>query len=189
MASKVSICNFALSRLGVSSITSLTDNTVEAKACNLIYDDIADEVMVEGEWSSTIVRATLAQTTNTPTYEFTYEYQLPVSPLTLKVLSLDEFPPGSNDYKIEGDKLLTDLTAVNIRYIGRITDTQQYGVLLQRAIVARLALELNYSLTSDKGLTQQLEAQYERVLDRNLTSDNVQGSKDIVSTPDLDEVR
>ena len=189
MASKVDICNFALSRLGSSSITSLTDNTIEAKACNLLYDDLADEVMVEGEWTTTVVRTDLAQTTNTPTYEFSLEYQLPVSPFALRVLSIDEGIPGANNYRIEGDKLLTNLTSVNIRYIGRITDTQQYGVLLQRAIVARLALELSYRLTGDKAFSATLQDQYNNVLASNLSADNQQGHKDVVVTPDLDEVR
>ena len=36
MTSKVQICNMALSRLGASTITSLTDNTTEANLCNTL---------------------------------------------------------------------------------------------------------------------------------------------------------
>lgn len=189
MASKVSICNQALSRLGADSITSLTDNTIEAKACNLIYDDIADEVILEGDWTAAIQRASLAKTANTPTFGYTNEFQLPVSPFCLKVLNVDEIPVGYNAYKIEGDKLLTDMSTVKIRYLGRITDTEKYGTLLQRVIIARLALELGYRLTADKALLDRLEQQYDRVLSQALANDGQQGSKDEISTPDLTDVR
>ena len=155
----------------------------------LIFDDLADEVMLEGEWATAITRATLAQTTNTPVFDYDFEYQLPVLPFCLKVLELDESPVGTNRYAIEGDKLLVDMTTVGIRYIGRITNTEKYGNNLQQAIVARLALELAYRLTGDKGTARILEDQYNRILTRGLASDGQQGSKRIVVTPDLTEVR
>lgn len=145
--------------------------------------------MIEGEWTSTVRRRALAQTTNTPAFEFTYEYQLPVSPFCLKVLNIDEAPIGSGKYKIEGDKLLSDAIAVNIRYIGKLTDTEDYGILLQKAIVSKLALELSYRLTSDKTLSNSLSIDYERALINGLSGDGQQGSKDTISTPDLTEVR
>ena len=107
MASKVQICNVALSRLGASTITSLTDGTTEAKLCNTFFDEIADRAMVQGSWTTLIKRADLARTTATPIFGFTNEFQLPVDPKSLKVLNINEGivnedRTGRTDYRIEG---------------------------------------------------------------------------------------
>lgn len=189
MASKVQLCNMALSRLGANTITSLTDNTPEAKLCNTFFSEIADQVMIEGSWTSTISRATLAQTTNTPSFDFTYEYQLPVNPFCLKVLNINETVPGSEPYRIEGDKLVTDATSIKIRYISRITDTQSWDPYLSRAFVARLSSELAYPLTGDAQKAEIEFEKYMKYVEEGLILNGQQGSKDIVSNTYLTEDR
>lgn len=189
MTSQVQICNLALSRLGASTITALTDNTTEAKLCNTFFTDIADEVMIEGSWPCTIKRTGLARTTNTPSFGFTYEYQLPVDPFCLKVLQIDEDIPGSIDYRIEGDKLLTDESTVKIRYIARLTDTEDWDTFLRRAFISRLASELAYPLTGEESKARAELEKYEMYVQRGLAQAGQQGSKDEVIATDLTEVR
>ena len=189
MASNVQLCNLALSRLGAATITSLTDNTAEAKLCNTFFSDIADEVMAEGSWTSTMTRAELAKTTNTPEFGFTNEFQLPVDPWALKIISINEDTVGDTEYAIEGDKLLTDSDSIKIRYVARLTNTGDWDIYLQRAFVARLASELVYPLTGD---TRKSELEYQRylkIVQESLALNGQQGSKDRMVSPDLIEVR
>lgn len=179
----------AISRLGASTITSLTDNTTEAKLCNTLFNDLADRVMIQGSWSSTIKRASLARTTNTPVFEYTYEYQLPVDPKCLRVLNINETVPGDTDYRIEGDKLLTDATAVKIRYIAQLTDTEDYDIMLTEAIEILLASYLAHPVAGDKTLAETLRREYFGILANNLAVDGQQGSKAVVSSTDLTEIR
>ena len=178
MASKVEICNSALQRVGATRITALTDGTEEAVSCNTIYDIIADEVMSSGAFSSTVRRVALAQTATTPVYEFTYEYQLPVDPKCLKVLSIDGATPSSIPYAVEGDKLLTDETTVNIKYVTRLSSTESYGPYLTKAIISRLASELAYRFAGTQSLKDSLMAQYQLDLATALAEDSLQGVSD-----------
>lgn len=189
MASKVQICNIALSRLGANRITSLTDNTEEARICNVLYNDIAEEVMAEGSWSSTINRAALNVTTNTPSYGYTKEYQLPTNPPFLRILEINDTKPGETDYRIEGDKLLCDVSGIKIKYIGNITDTQSYDVFLKRAITSRLTAELAYTLTGQRNIGDFWYARYERDVQVGLALDGQQGSNQITISDDLLDVR
>lgn len=189
MASKVQICNLALIKIGESIITSLTDNTERAKACNIIFDDMADEVMSEGPWTSAVARAKLNQLSDTPNHGFSYQYQLPTDPYCLKVLRIDEDLDGLYEYKIEGSKLLTDLTSVNIEYIGRIEDTEQYDVDLKKAIISRLAAELSYRFTGSASVTEKLIQEYKENLANGLSNNNQQGSIDIVNNDTYTDVR
>ena len=189
MTSKVQICNLALSRLGASTITALTDNTTEAKLCSTFFNDIADEVMMEGSWTSTVKRASLAKTTNTPAFQYSSEFQLPVDPFCLKVLNIDEDTPGDISYRVEGDKIVSDNASMKIRYIARLTDTEDWDILLRRAFVARLASELAYPLTGDAAKVQAEFELYQFFVKEGLAIDGQQGSKEIVTSVDLIEVR
>jgi hypothetical protein len=52
MASEINICNRALQSIGTrTSIVSLTENSKEAKNCNLIYADTRDEVLSMAHWN------------------------------------------------------------------------------------------------------------------------------------------
>lgn len=189
MPSKVQICNMALSRLGASTITSLTDATTEAKLCNTLFDDLADRVMVQGSWATVIARAELANTTVTPKFGYSNEFQLPVDPFCLKVLNVNDSTPGESSYRIEGDKLLTDSSSVKIRYISRLTDPQGYGTLLTEAIEVLLGSYLALPISGDARMAANMRQEYVDLINHNLAIDGQQGSKERVVADDLIEIR
>jgi len=189
MASKVSICNMALSRLGAATITSLTDGTQESKLCNTFFDLVADRVMMQGTWSSTVKRATLARTTNTPTFGFTFEYQLPVDPKSLKVLNVSEETDGSIDYVVEGDKILTDESTLKIRYIAQLTDTEDWDPMLTEAVELLLAAYLALPITGQAPIAEKMKQEYFSFLNNNLAIDGQQGSSQEYISVDLTGVR
>ncbi len=194
MSSKVQICNLALARINGSRITSLTDNTNEAKLCNLLFNDIADEVMMEGPWPSVISRATLNLTTNTPEFGFTFEFQLPTSPFCLRVITINKDDTGGSingplTFRIEGNKLLANVNDIKIEYISRVTDTQSFDPALRRAIVSRLSSELSYPLTGSATLSQAMFDRYRLDVSEGLSIMTQQGSSSRIRSDDLDEVR
>lgn len=179
----------ALSRLGANTITSLTDNTTEAKLCNTLYNDLADRVMMQGSWTSTIKRTSLARTTNTPSFGYSYEFQLPVDPKCLKVLNVNDSTPGDIDFRIEGDKLLCDSSTIKIRYIAQLTDTEDYDPLLTEAVESILASYLALPIAGDRVLAERLKSEYYELINHNLAIDGQQGSKEQLVSDDLIEVR
>lgn len=189
MSSKVQICNLALSRLGASRITSLSDNTTEAKLCKTFFDDIADEVMMRGPWNSTVSLKALNKTSNTPAFGFDSEFQLPTDPFCLRVLNINEDIPGTYEFIISGDKLLVSLSAVKVKYIGRVTDTEKYDPMLRAAIVSRLAAELSLAITGSASVQERMFRLYEQQIVDGLMIDGQQGSGITTVSPDLDEVR
>lgn len=195
MASKLDLANQALTMLGVKRLTSLTDGTAHAKLVNEIIDDVIKEVMIDGAFSSTIRRASLNATSNTPVYEYTYEYQLPTNPLCLKVIELEELQINALQYaagyeaepsfRIEGDKLLSDTSTAKIKYIAYITDTGSYDAALSMAIKARLTADLAYPITGSATLAEKLYSKYERVLARAKSIDGQNGGRVYIDSNDL----
>ena len=189
MASKVQICNLALSKLGAGRITSLTDGSETANLCNTLFDDIADEVMIEGPWTSVIARAELAADATAPEYHFTHQFTLPTDPYCLRVLDINEDVPGQYEFKIEGRKLLSEISTMKIRYISRVEDTESFDAMLKRSIVLRLASELAYPLTGNRTLAAQLIEEYKSSVSNGLSVDGQQGSTEHIQTNDLTDPR
>lgn len=184
---KVLLCNMALLKLGKATISSLTEATTEAQQCNLIFDEIRMSVLAEGPWAFAIKRAEPGQLSSTPEYEFDYEHQLPTD--FIRLLSINENTPGTYDHRIEGNKVLSNITAMEIRYIADITNVNLWDPLFKTAFVLRMAAELSYYFRGDKNLTALLFEQYRDAVDRGLAIDGKQGSNEVIVSPDLTEIR
>lgn len=192
MSSKVSICNMALAQLGTSStgrIVSLSDNTVAANTCSLLIDEVIDRAIMQGSWTSAIRRANLALLVSTPEYGYTYQFQLPTNPFCLRVIGVDEATPNSTDYRIEGDKLLANYNTMKIRYLCRLTDTEDFDPMLTEAVETLLAAYLAIPLTGDKKLAEALFDRYTKLVVRNLALNGQQGSKEVIQATTFTEIR
>lgn len=149
--SKVSICNAALTALGAGLITSLTENSESARACNARLDDMVDEVIRAHAWGCAVAQTELAQNIAAPIFGFSYSYALPTSPYCLRVLKLSEEDSGYV-WRITGRNLETDSETANIDYLKRITDVTEMDADLTEAIAARLAAEVAYRLTGNSAI-------------------------------------
>jgi len=191
MASKVTIANLALAgELSKDQITALTDNTKAAKLVNLMFDDVAKEVMTLGSWSSATSRQTLAQDATAPDWEYLYRYPLPTDPKFLGMIKINELLPGQIPHSIESGYLLTDESTVKIQYKSWQTDTEKWDSMLQRCVVLKLAERLCYTLTGNIALKKTLLAEFEDALNKGLGIDGMnQGDDDLTVTDDLKDVR
>ena len=119
MASVVDICNSALNLLGASTISTITEDTKNARLCNQRYEPIRNRVMRSHNWNCLIKRVQLAQDSTAPVVEYSYAYTLPTD--CLRVLKIHNGSTDSIksalDYKIEGRKVVTDETTIYLVYI------------------------------------------------------------------------
>ena len=197
MASVVDLCNRALDLLGAANITSLTENSKEARLCNGNFDDVRDAVLRSHPWNIAITRRELAKDSDTPAFGFSFQYSLPTDPFCLRVLSFwnsnvnnDVAAYDSNVmFKIEGRKVLSNEGTCNIIYIGRVTDTEQYDSLLNKAISARLAAEIAYNITGSNRVSQGMIAIYEDRLKEAKGVDSMEGFPEQPQADDFTNIR
>lgn len=187
MSSKTQLCNLALTQLGAGTIISLDDGTENADSCRTLFDDISDEVISLGPWTSCVFRADLAPLATTPTYGYDVEYQLPTNPYCLRLL--DVYVDDRNSYVVEGRKILTDSSSLKIRYIGRPSDTEDYDQMLKRAIVARLKSCLAYKITGQSSVADRCNQEYMTALKEGLAVDGKQGTSEFMRSLGLLEIR
>jgi len=187
MTSVVEICNSALNILGANNITALTEDSKNARLCNQRYEPLRDAVFREHTWNCLVKRVQLAQDTASPTHEYTYQYQLPSD--CIRVLSLGGYHDGSSSnvdggqkFKVEGRKILTDEDTVYLIYSARVADPTQYDSLLIESIVARLAAELCYAITSSTSLAVALKQDYNEKLRLARHADATEGTPDYIDS-------
>tara|TARA_R110000782_G_scaffold55304_3_gene116572 strand:- start:379 stop:969 length:591 start_codon:yes stop_codon:yes gene_type:complete len=173
MPSVVDICNNALIDLGASVISSLTEDSKAARLCNQRYDSIRDTVFRSHPWNCLVNRASLAADSVAPAFEYTYQYTLPTDPYCLRVLTLET---ADFLYKVEGRKILTDEGTVNLIYVGRVLDPNQYDHSLLETLSAALAAALAYPLIGSVSLSSQMQANYKQKLIESRFVDATEGS-------------
>ena len=200
MPSTVDIANYALNNLGASNISSLDENSKAARIVNQRYEAVRDAVFRAHPWNCLIQRAQLAQETDAPAFGYTYQYALPTNPYCLRVL---EFSNGTLSYPqdnitnnsggpvfvIEGRKLLTDEAVARIKYIGRITDPQQYDASLVEALSARLAAEVCYAITGSTSMVQIQTSLYEAKINEARFNHATEGATQRLEASDFIESR
>lgn len=105
--------------LGANPITSFNEGTDSANICDRLYPDVRDQALTIYPWSFSFKKIKLSRLITTPTTEYKYEYQLPgdrISPPRRVFASASPGAPTVNTYRIQQDKLLTDLEEVWIDY-------------------------------------------------------------------------
>ena len=148
-----------------------------------------EDVISQGAWSTCIRRVALNQTVNTPLYGYTYEYQLPTDPSIVKLLNVQDEHVNDIDYRVEDDKLLANESAVNVKYVGLITDPGSYGPYLSNVVARRIAAEIAYKLTGSVSMQNAAYGRYQSELKKALAKDGEQGSAQYLHNDTLTRIR
>jgi len=160
--SETKICNRALQKVGAARITSLTENSSEARACNMVYELLRDAELRAHPWNFAGKRIQLAASAEVPAFGKAYEYPLPVDFLKLRE---DDVPTYSRDWIIEGKKILTDEGGpLNVRYTKRVTDVTEMDPLYVESLACRIAIELCEELTQSNSKKESLKDEYKTAI-------------------------
>ena len=160
MASVVDICNSALNLLGASTISSLTEDSKNARLCNQRYEPIRNRMFRSHAWNCLTKRVPLAKDSTAPVVEFANQYTLPTD--CLRVLKVHTGTTDSIkdqiDYVVEGRKIKTDEGTIFLIYIATITDPNQYDTYLTEALAAAIAADLAYAITNNATLANNYQS-------------------------------
>lgn len=164
MASVVSICNLALSNVGKTNISALTEASAEARACNQFYEHVRDVMLQVYPWRFAAKTASLAEVTNDKPGSWEYAYSRPTDCLKVRWLRSEysETEPTNttigqeiaNPYEAEGGTIYCDLSPAFLRYTFKQTDPTRFSLLFIEALSWQLAVRLAMPLTRDPKVRQ-----------------------------------
>lgn len=164
MASVVEICNRALQKLGARRISSLSEDSVNGRACNACYEVLRDAELQAHKWNFAIERVELAADSPAPTWGKANSFTLPSD--FLKLADPDpEWNENTIDYQIEGTKIFTNYDApLQLRYVKKVTDANTMPALFREALSSRMAMELAEELTQSNSKRATAEIDYKRAI-------------------------
>lgn len=163
--SSTDICNLALAHIGEGRIASLDEDTVAARACALHYTLTRDELLRSHRWNFAQSRVVLSVLAEAPAFGWEYQFELPED--CVRVLEVNDSEFGdviSEEFIIEGRRLLADTNEVNLVYTRKIDDVTEFDALFVKAFAVRLAIALAETIRGTTGKTAELLQVYERVV-------------------------
>jgi hypothetical protein len=155
MASDAKIASDALILIGLEPIASLSQDVQSARVVRPLYEQLRDELLEEHPWKFARARAALAMLDAKPTFGYARAFQLPTD--CLKVISTE---PRAG-HEIEGGRLLTDLPAVSIKYVRKVTDPAAMPPLFRAALAAKIAGRIAFKFGGQVQV-ERMEALFER---------------------------
>ena len=159
MSSVVQICNIALTNVGETKIAALNEENERARVVNLRYEDCRDSVLRSHPWNCAVHRVELSADVSAPVWGYAKRFALPAD--CLRVLDIENY---FEEYEVEGRYILTDSTAVKLKYIKKITDPNDFDSLLVHAISLKLASEIAENLTGRADLRDRMFTKYLQIL-------------------------
>lgn len=155
------IANQALKTLTEKLINSLNDGTPNANYCRQFLGSAIETALGEGDWGCARARAVLNQLVERPAHTFNYYYQIPGDHIHPTEKGVDT---GGEDWEIDGDRLATDATAVNLSYIARPEDPAKLTPAIRDLIAAQLAVRLAIPLAKNEKKKLEIAGEYAAAL-------------------------
>lgn len=189
-ASEVSIANESLLLLGANTITSFSDDDVNAVLADRFYHNERDAVLRSHRWNCAIETTNLASLSDTPIIDWEYQFTLPVDPYCLRVLDVRTVTGDIKlDFAVQGRKLLSEESTVDITYIKRVEDPSQFDSLLYQTLVFRLAWKLAFPITRSHTVMTHMGTMYEAIAREARAIDSQEGTPEVIETDTLTDVR
>lgn len=164
MATKLSVVNTALSRLGQTPLASAAalaaDSTSNAgRVAELHWDDALEELLRAFPWNWAKARTSLPLASPSPLFEWTYAFELPDDYVTLLAINETSLEKLGDWWEIESGYLYTDDIAsgdvVHVEYIYKPTESatdafvDRMDPLARNALVTLLASKIAPAITQD----------------------------------------
>jgi hypothetical protein len=184
MATQVSICNMALSNIGIKKqISAIDDPNQEAEMCLLHYDVALEEALAEGDWGFARRRVDLVTEAGTPPEPWAYQYQYPSNCAAIRRID-DERASRHSDSRIpfttetndsNARIVFTDQEDAVVIYTRLETTPTLYSAAFVRYMSWVLASKIAMPLTGDEDLAEGAEKmamhELEKAFSKNLENE------------------
>lgn len=149
--SDISICSTALLALGERPINSFVENNTPARLCSNMYGSVRDNMLRQHVWNFAKTRVRLSPDADAPAFGYSYQFTLPGDFIRLIEVNGQQavgssWPAG---YSIEGTKVLTNYSSLELRYIYRNDAPQTWDAAFIEVVMLAMKKALAYPITRD----------------------------------------
>lgn len=159
--SKVSLTNKALTLCGATPITSLDDDTNNARIANRVYEISRRSILTECMWSFATTRVTLAVSSESMAWDYSEEAYVYVRPAD--VLRIFDVSDQYATWRVEGDYILSDTNNLGIKYVYDHDDPSKYPPQFTEAFSDKLCSDISYMIINSAPKAEAFLAKYNTV--------------------------
>lgn len=160
------IANRALNLIGETALQDFTGTSESTQNITIQLPSVVQSVLSQHTFKCARKRTSLAAVLDAPAYGYRYAYQLPSD--YCRIVEVN----GTEDFSIEGDKLLSNDTGIFITYIALPETPQTLTPAIQECIVYLLAHTLARTTTTNDNLAVILYQQYTALLAQAIKHDD-----------------
>lgn len=160
-ATITTVCNLALGKLGARKIIDITEESNEARACKMFYDEVRDDVLRSHRWNFAIKRQTLTVIASEPAFGWRNGFQLPTDCLRVFEVNGWQESRREGNWEIEGKLIMVNEDSADIRYLRRIEDANQFDSIFVEAFASKLASAITMAITGSGDMSKDLLKEYE----------------------------
>lgn len=160
--STVQIVNKALVLCGAKTISSLTEDTNNARVCNSIYELALRDILGECPWTFALSRATLSTTvasTTIPWYYTDESYVYTKPTVALLVMAADQ----DTVMREEGNYLITSDNGLDIKFTYYQNDASVFPPKFIDAFIDRLCVDICYTIINSSKKAMDFIEKYTKI--------------------------
>lgn len=150
MVSKLDIYNLAISTVGGNTLGSEDEDTHAGNMVRQFYPIVKERILQEHPWKCAVKRESLSESSSDPVFGWTNMFDLPDD--CVRAIQVNH---PADPFHVQGDKLLTDATTADLRYVYDVDEEDMVAYLVQCMQYA-LAVELANVLTQNVNLANNL---------------------------------
>lgn len=165
MATEAQVANLAAIRIGTEArITSLSDDSVLARALKAVWDIERRATLRTGSFNFAVTRANLASIAADAPIFYGYAFQLPA--LTLRLLEvLGPTGLATGDYQLEGKQILADGAGpLAVRVIVDVVEPALWDDAFAEAFACRLAWKVGRKIAGSSYDEDRGEREYNEAI-------------------------
>ena len=158
----VGICNHALVLCGASPITSLSDDTANARALNVVYENSRKSFLTECRWTFALTRSTLA-TVATTAIAFLYDSEIAVYTRPTDALRVWQMSDIEAIWREEGAYIISNTASLGTLYT---FDHSEIGLWRHKTIEAfidKLCSDICFMILNSGPKAQAFLEKYQKV--------------------------
>lgn len=173
--SKTAIVNKALTECGAAPVTSIDDNTNNARIASRVYEIALKSILSECKWNFATTRNTLALSADSLAWAKSDENYVYVRPAT--VLRIFETSDADATWIEEGDYIISDTADLGIKYVYYHDDPTKYPPSFIQAFIDRLCADICYMIVNSPQKAQEFMEKYLKITLPKAMSENAQIGK------------
>lgn len=183
--SDVEICNLALSKIGQSTINTLSEASVEAEMCALYYPNVRDNLLRSFPWNFCNKSVQLGEAaTSIPENDFwEYLYVYPSDCLKIyKIFEDGNFAlPVPNEYEVTSYKnvkyICCHIYQAYCRYAQKITDPTLFDPCFIDALACKMAMEIAVPISNSTDRLKIAQALYQTAIQSAMLTNAIEGEE------------